>query len=70
MDLRRNADLVRALAVEGDRVVSGSFDNPAIVWEGSVARQVTQAHAGTVTAVLPLPDGRFSTGRQPCRQWR
>ncbi|MEM8571389.1 MAG: c-type cytochrome [Pseudomonadota bacterium] len=63
-DLRGHGGPVRALAVEGDRVVSGSFDTRAIVWDGIVARQVTRAHASAVTAVLPLSGGRFASGGQ------
>lgn len=63
-DLRGHGGPVRALAVDGSRVVSGSFDTRAIVWDGIVASQITRAHAGAVTAVLPLPDGRFASGGQ------
>lgn len=63
-DLRGHGGPVRALALDGDRVVSGSFDTRAIVWDGVIAAQVTRAHAGAVTAVLPLPDGRFASGGQ------
>lgn len=49
---------------DGTRIVSGSFDTRAIVWEGETARQITRAHAGAVTAVLPLPDARFASGGQ------
>ncbi|WP_430448931.1 c-type cytochrome [Rhodophyticola sp.] len=63
-DLRGHGGPVRALAVDGDRVISGSFDTRAIVWDGVIARQITRAHAGAVTAVLPLADGRFASGGQ------
>ncbi|MCE8008456.1 c-type cytochrome [Aestuariivita sp.] len=63
-DLRGHGGPVRALAMQGVTIYSGSFDTRAIVWEGTVARQVTRAHAGAVTAVLPLPDGRFASGGQ------
>ncbi len=66
-DLRGHGGPVRALALSGDRVYSGSFDTRAIVWQGGIARQVTRAHDGAVTAVLPLPDGRFASGGQDGR---
>ncbi|MEM8633265.1 MAG: hypothetical protein AAGF74_18750, partial [Pseudomonadota bacterium] len=50
--------------MDGDRLVSGSFDTRAIVWEGDLPRQITRAHSGAVTAVLPLPEGRFASGGQ------
>lgn len=64
IDMGGHGGPVRALALQGDVVYSGSFDTRAIVWEGAVARQVTRAHAGAVTAVLPLGDGRFVSGGQ------
>lgn len=63
-DLRGHGGPVRALAIEGRAVYSGSFDTRAIVWDGPVARQITRAHAGAVTAVLPLADGRFASAGQ------
>ncbi len=63
-DLRGHGGPVRALALDGDRVISGSFDTRSIVWDGIVARQITRAHVSAVTAVLPLPDGRFASGGQ------
>lgn len=58
---------MRALALDGTRVYSGSFDTRAIVWEGTLARQIVRAHEGAVTAVLPLPGGRFASGGQDGR---
>jgi cytochrome c len=66
-DLRGHGGPVRALAFEDGRVYSGSFDTRAIVWSGTVAQQVTRAHDGAVTAVLPLPDGGFASGGQDGR---
>lgn len=63
-DLRGHGGPVRALAVQGATVFSGSFDTRAIVWDGYVARQVTRAHSGAVTAVLPLPGNKFVSGGQ------
>lgn len=63
-DLSSHGGPVKALAVDGDRLVSGSFDTRAIVWEGDLPRQITRAHSGAVTAVLPLPEGRFASGGQ------
>ena len=66
-DLRGHGGPVRALALEGSTVYSGSFDTRAIVWQGFVARQVTRAHDGAVTAVLPLPGRGFASGGQDGR---
>jgi cytochrome c len=63
-DLVGHGGPVRALAVDDTRIYSGSFDTRAIVWQEAAALQVTRAHAGPVTAVLPLPDGRFASGGQ------
>lgn len=67
-DLRGHGGPVRALAAAEDgRIVSGSFDTRAIVWDGATATQVTRHHEGAVTAVLPLPDGGFASGGQDGR---
>ncbi|MBZ8119421.1 c-type cytochrome [Roseovarius sp. LXJ103] len=67
-DLQGHGGPVRALAVdETGRIISGSFDTRAIVWDGPVATQITRHHEGAVTAVLPLPDGRFASGGQDGR---
>lgn len=65
-DLRGHGGPVRALAVDGDRVISGSFDTRAILWEGVSARQVTRAHDGAVTAVIGMAGG-FASGGQDGR---
>ena len=62
-DLRGHGGPVRALAVDGARVISGSFDTRAILWNGTLPAQVVRGHTGAVTAVLPLPGG-FATGGQ------
>ncbi|MGC5198584.1 hypothetical protein ACLD7X_017535, partial [Aphanothece microscopica RSMan92] len=62
-DLRGHGGPVRALAVDGARILSGSFDTRAIRWDGTLPAQVVRGHTGAVTAVLPLPDG-FATGGQ------
>lgn len=62
-DLQGHGGPVRALAVDGARVISGSFDTRAIRWDGTLPAQVVRGHTGAVTAVLPLPDG-FATGGQ------
>ncbi|MEO1199562.1 MAG: c-type cytochrome [Pseudomonadota bacterium] len=66
-DLRGHGGPVRAIALEDGLVYSGSFDTRAIVWSGTVARQITRAHDGAVTAVLPLPSGGFASGGQDGR---
>lgn len=62
-DLRGHGGPVRALAVDGPRIISGSFDTRAIRWDGTSPAQVVRGHTGAVTAVLPLPGG-FATGGQ------
>ncbi len=50
---------VRAIAADGQHVVSGGFDGTAIVWpEGAVLR----SHDGAVNAVALMTDGRVVTG--------
>ena len=67
-DLRGHGGPVRALVADSQgQVISGSFDRRAIVWNGTVATQVSGFHEGAVTAVLRLPDGRFATGGQDGR---
>jgi cytochrome c len=67
-DLRGHGGPVRALAVDdAGRVLSGSFDTRAILWEGATAVRITRHHEGAVTSVLPLVDGRFATGGQDGR---
>ncbi len=67
-DLRGHGGPVRALATDAEgRIFSGSFDTRAIVWDGTIATQVTRHHEGAVTAVVPLADGRFASGGQDGR---
>lgn len=67
-DLRGHGGPVRALDIEANgRVISGSFDTRAIVWEGVHAVRITRHHVGAVTAVAALPQGRFATGGQDGR---
>lgn len=67
-DLRGHGGPVRALATDDTgRIFSGSFDTRAIVWEGTIATQITRHHEGAVTAVVPLADGRFASGGQDGR---
>lgn len=66
-DLRGHGGPVRALALEDGLVYSGSFDTRAIVWSGAVAQQITRAHDGAVTAVMPLAGGGFASGGQDGR---
>lgn len=68
-DLRGHGGPVGALAASGDRVLSGSFDTRAILWDRgrASALRVTRVHAGPVTAVALLPDGGLATGGQDGR---
>ncbi len=74
--LRGHGGPVRALAVshDGARVVTGSFDSSAIVWSlpRAAAERVLRFHAGVVSAVALLPDGRVATAGQDQRiaLWR
>lgn len=68
-DLSGHGGPVGALAVQDDRVLSGSFDTRSIVWDlptGS-ARSVQRFHDGNVTAVGFLMDGRLATAGQDGR---
>lgn len=59
---------MRALATDAAGLVfSGSFDTRAIVWDGTIAAQITRHHEGAVTSVVPLADGRFASGGQDGR---
>lgn len=75
-DLRGHGGPVRALAIapDGVRAISGSFDQSAIVWalDRGRAQAILRAHDGSVNAVLALPDGRFVTGGEDGRVvlWR
>lgn len=66
-DMRGHGGPVRALAVAGEAVISGSFDTRAIRWEGTRPGQVVRGHIGAVTAVLPLSGGGFASGGQDGR---
>jgi cytochrome c len=65
-EMRGHGGPVRALAVtqDGRFVMSGSFDQSAIVWalDEGAALKVLRFHEGAVNAVAVLPDGRFATG--------
>ncbi len=73
-DLLGHGGPVGALALDGDRALSGGFDTRAILWDmGSGAAQtVTRFHEGNVTGVALMPDGRFATAGQDGRiaVWR
>ena len=75
-ELRGHGGPVRALSIaaDGRQAITGSFDSSAIVWEleRGVARAVLRAHAGSINAVLALPDGGFATGGEDGRLalWR
>lgn len=75
-ELRGHGGPVKAIAVspDGAHVVSGSFDQSAILWSPAhgVAEAVLRAHDGAVDAVAFLPDGRFVTGGEDGRiaLWR
>ena len=54
---------VRALAIYGKSLLSGSFDTSAIRWSLATesAEQVLRFHSGAVNAVTFLPEGRMAT---------
>ncbi|NYS23518.1 c-type cytochrome [Rhodobacteraceae bacterium 2376] len=68
-DLVGHGGPVGALALEGDRALSGGFDTRAILWDmdSGAARNVTRFHDGNVTAVALFADGRFATAGQDGR---
>lgn len=68
-DLIGHGGPVGALDAQGNRVLSGSFDTRAILWNATTggAEHVLRFHDGNVTAVLHLPDGRMATGGQDGR---
>lgn len=74
-DLRGHGGPVRALSIapDGKLVLSGSFDQSAILWslDTGKALRILRAHEGAVNAVLALPDG-FLTGGEDGRVllWR
>jgi cytochrome c len=75
-ELRGHGGPVKAIAVspDGAHVVSGSFDQSAILWSPArgAAEAVLRVHEGAVDAVAFLPDGRFVTGAEDGRiaLWR
>ncbi|WP_144184284.1 c-type cytochrome [Elioraea rosea] len=75
-ELRGHGGPVKAVAVspDGAQVLSGSFDQSAILWspERAAALAVLRAHDGAVNAVAFLPDGRFATAGEEGRiaLWR
>lgn len=75
-ELRGHGGPVKAIAVspDGAYVVSGSFDQSAILWSPArgTAEAVLRLHEGAVDAVVFLPDGRFATGGEDGRiaLWR
>lgn len=75
-ELRGHGGPVKAIAVspDGAHVVSGSFDQSAILWSPvrGAAEAVLRLHEGAVDAVAFLPDGRFVTGGEDGRiaLWR
>jgi cytochrome c len=75
-ELRGHGGPVKAIAVspDGAHVVSGSFDQSAILWSPArgAAEAVLRLHDGAVDAVAFLPDGRFVTGGEDGRiaLWR
>jgi len=70
-EMRGHGGPVRALAIlaDGQRAVSGSFDQSAVVWDldGETALAVLRVHDGAVNAVAALPDGGFATGAEDGR---
>lgn len=70
-ELRGHGGPVKAIAVspDGGHVVSGSFDQSAILWSPArgAAEAVLRVHEGAVDAVAFLPDGRFVTGGEDGR---
>jgi cytochrome c len=60
---------VRAIAVSGDSVLSGSFDTAAIRWslKTESAEQVLRFHLDAVNAVAFLKDGRIATAGADAR---
>ena len=70
-DLRGHGGPIRALAIsdDGTRLLSGSFDTTAIVWdsEAGLAEEVLRFHDASVNAVTLLPDGRMVTAGQDGR---
>jgi cytochrome c len=69
-ELKGHGGPVRAVAVlDGTRVVSGGFDQSAILWDLGTgeAKAVLRFHQGAVNAVLAFPAGRFATAGEDGR---
>lgn len=62
--MRGHGGPVRALAVSGAALISGSFDSTVIVWDldRGVAKRVLRFHEGPVNAVAVLDKGCFASG--------
>ncbi len=71
MPMRGHGGPVRALAVtpDGDRALTGSFDQSAILWSlaDGTAQRILRFHEGAVNAVAWLPDGGMLTGAEDGR---
>jgi cytochrome c len=69
--LRGHGGPVRSLAlsIDGQRLVSGSFDSTAIVWSpgSGISERVLRFHDGAVNAVTFLQDGRIATSGEDAR---
>ncbi|MDB5649582.1 MAG: cytochrome c family protein [Hyphomicrobiales bacterium] len=70
-ELRGHGGPVRAIAItpDGQRAITGSFDQSAIVWQldRGIALAVLRVHEGAVNAVAALPGGRFATAGEDGR---
>jgi len=69
--LRGHGGPVRAVAIlaDGQRAVTGSFDQSVIVWStgAGTAEAVLRFHDGSVNTVLALADGRFASAGEDAR---
>lgn len=69
--LRGHGGPVRAVAIlaDGQRAVTGSFDQSVIVWRtgAGTAEAVLRFHDGSVNTVLALADGRFASAGEDGR---
>lgn len=69
--LRGHGGPVRAVAIlaDGQRAVTGSFDQSVIVWRNGAgtAEAVLRFHDGSVNTVLALADGRFASAGEDSR---
>ncbi len=68
-DLAGHGGPVGALDLAGNKLISGSFDTRAILWDTgtSSAQTITRFHDGNVTQVAFLPDEGFVTAGQDGR---